>query len=137
MLSWELVDPVIVSVKKYEGERTAKQNDKIHPMCRDLANQVEWFGKKRSVEDWKDIMASSVKMANNKQLSPVPNNEGGIVVLGLHTSKMTAAEVRDLIEYMYYFGSERKVVWTDPKTQQYIEELERQRPSDEPPMSNI
>ena len=44
----------------------------------------------------------------------MPNLAGdGFVVLGQSTSKMTVAQMRDLIELIQAFGAERNVRWGD------------------------
>jgi len=48
----------------------------------------------------------------NKQRA-VPGIDGGFVVLGTKTSRMTKPEMADLIELMYAFGAERGVRFAD------------------------
>ena len=38
--------------------------------------------------------------------------DGGFVILGMHTSRMTKQELGDLIDIIYAFGAERGVKWT-------------------------
>jgi hypothetical protein len=45
--------------------------------------------------------------------------------LGEHTSRMSKAEMSELLELIYAFGAEHKVLWTDP---QY---LDRSQPQSE------
>lgn len=92
--------------------RTIDQNNKLWAMLTDLAEQAEWAGKKRSTHDWKDLMTAAVKVAAG--LEAVPGLEGGLMILGLHTSEMEVSEMADVITYMLKWGDEHGVVWSDP-----------------------
>jgi len=90
-----------------EPTRNLEQNAKLWACLSDVANQVEWYGRKLSPEDWKHLFSSSLK-----KLEVVPNLEGsGFVALGLSTSKMTKREMSDLIELIHAFGAERGVTF--------------------------
>ena len=99
-------------VKIEKPRRTLLQNDKIHAMCTDVARQVEWAGAKRNVEAWKDIFTAALRSATHG-LDVVPGINGGFVLLGMHTSAMTKAEVAELIELIAAFGAERGVQFHD------------------------
>jgi hypothetical protein len=86
--------------------RSLDQNALLWPLLTELSNQVEWYGNKLTPEEWKDLMTAGLK----KQKA-VPGIDGGFVVIGAHTSKMSKTEFRDLIELVYSFGSERGVTW--------------------------
>lgn len=92
--------------------RTLDQNSKLWAMLTDLSEQAEWAGKKRSTGDWKDLMTAAVKVAAG--LEAVPGLEGGLMILGLHTSDLDVAEMADVITYMLKWGDEHGVVWSDP-----------------------
>ena len=93
-----------------EPARTLDQNAKIWPMLHDLAQQVEWYGHKLTPEEWKDLMTAGLK----KQRA-VPGIDGGFVVIGAHTSKMSKSEFSDLVEMLYAFGAEHGVKWSEPE----------------------
>lgn len=78
-------------------------------MLNDISRQVDWYGKKLSPESWKHVFSSALK----KQ-EVVPGLDGGFVVLGQSTSKMTVSEMRDMQDLMSAFGDERDVQWTEP-----------------------
>ncbi len=90
--------------------RTTEQNARMWAMLADVSRQVEWYGKRLTSEDWKHVFTASLR-----KLAVVPNLDGtGFVALGLSTSRMTKAEMSDLIELMFAFGAERGVRWSDP-----------------------
>lgn len=92
--------------------RTLDQNNKLWAMLTDLSEQAAWAGKKRSTGDWKDLMTAAVKVAEG--LEAVPGLEGGLMILGLHTSDMDVAEMADVITYMLKWGDAHGVIWSDP-----------------------
>jgi hypothetical protein len=92
--------------------RTLDQNNKLWAMLTDLSEQAVWAGKPRSTGDWKDLMTAAVKVAEG--LEAVPGLEGGLMILGLHTSDMDVAEMADVITYMLKWGDEYGVIWSDP-----------------------
>lgn len=96
--------------------RTLDQNSKLWAMLTDLSEQAEWAGKPRSTHDWKDLMTAAVKVAAG--LEAVPGLEGGLMILGLHTSDMDVEEMADVITYMLKWGDEHGVVWSDPAERQ-------------------
>lgn len=90
--------------------RSTEQNARMWAMLADVSRQVEWYGKQLTSEDWKHVFTASLR-----KLAVVPNLDGtGFVALGLSTSRMTKAEMSDLIELMFAFGAERGVRWSDP-----------------------
>lgn len=86
--------------------RSLAQNRRLWAMLTDISEQVNWYGQKLTPDEWKDVMSAALK----KQ-KVVPGIDGGFVVLGLRTSKMTKAEMTELQELMAAFGAERGVVF--------------------------
>lgn len=91
-----------------EPNRTLDQNSKLWPMLEDVSSQVEWYGSRLTKEEWKDVFSASLK----KQKA-VPGIDGGFVVCGQSTSKMSKREFADLVELIYAFGAERGVKWSE------------------------
>lgn len=85
-------------------KRTNEQNAKMWALLSEVAEQVEWYGQKLTPDDWKVILTASLR----KQRA-VPGVDGGFVVLGDRTSKMSKEELSELIELIYAFGAERGV----------------------------
>ncbi len=92
-----------------EPTRNLDQNAKLWATLTDIAEQVDWYGKKLTPEDWKHLFTSSLR-----KLQVVPNLDGsGFVALGLSTSKMSVREMSDLIELAQAVGAERGVILKD------------------------
>ena len=77
-------------------------------MLNDVAAQVVWHGQNLSPESWKIIFSASLK-----RQQVVPGIDGGFVVLGMSTSKMTIAEMSELQELMMAFGVQHNVTFKD------------------------
>jgi len=110
--SWALNAPIGTSVEFRRHKRSLPQNKRLHAMCTDVARQVEWAGKKRDVEAWKDIFTAAYRSAKH-DLDVVPGINGGFVLLGMHTSQLSAAECTDVMEIIAAFGAEHGVEFTD------------------------
>jgi sulfite reductase beta subunit-like hemoprotein len=92
-----------------EPTRTLEQNARMWALLTDISEQVEWYGKRLTPEDWKHVFTASLR-----KLTVVPNLDGtGFVALGLSTSRMSKRELGDLMELIAAFGSERGVVWSE------------------------
>ena len=84
--------------------RSLEQNARLWAMLDEISKQVDWYGRKLTAEEWKHVFSASLKKHD-----VVPGLDGGFVVLGLSTSKMTKAEMCDLQTLMEAFGAERGV----------------------------
>lgn len=102
----EAPDGMVVEIK--EPTRNLEQNAKLWAMLSEVAQQVEWYGRKLSAEDWKHVFTASLAKQD-----VVPGIDGGFVVLGKSTSKMSKREFAELIELIYAFGAERGVKFTE------------------------
>ena len=97
----------VVEVRPFT--RTIEQNKILWAMLTDVSEQVNWHGNKLSNEDWKHIFSAALS-----QQRVVPNIDGnGFVVLGKSTSKMSVAEMSDMIELIQAFGAERGIKFND------------------------
>lgn len=103
---------VRVEVSELAPSRTVDQNSLLWAMLHDIAKQVPWpvdgTVQHLSAEEWKDILSSGLK----KHQRIAQGVDGGFVILGVRTSKMTVAEMIELIEFIQYFGAEKGVIWS-------------------------
>ncbi|EAY6005692.1 recombination protein NinB [Salmonella enterica] len=109
--------PIVVTIQ--ERNRSLDQNRKLWACLGDVSRQVEWHGQRLSPEDWKDIFTALWLKTKNLEQRSVPGIDGGVVLLGVRTSKMRKASMTELIEIMFWFGSERKVRWSDDSRREY------------------
>ena len=90
------------------GLRTAEQNKLMWAALGDLSKQVIWYERKLTPENWKDVLSAALVRADI-----VPGIDGGFVVLGQRTSKMTKEQFGELIDLIYAFGSNHGVNWSE------------------------
>lgn len=108
--------PVEVAVRRPVKKRSTDQNRLLWATLRDVSEQVVWYGKKLSSDDWKQIFTAGLK-----QQQAVPGIDGGFVMLGSSTSRMSKREFSDLVELIHAFGAEHQVAWSDPAVAAYEE----------------
>lgn len=104
------------------------QEEKYHAMFSDIAQQVTRHGQKLKSEHWKRLLVEAVVFilreeakAQNKP-DPFPNSglllpsiDGlRIVQVEVLTRNFTVSQAAQLIEYLYAFGAENDVKWTEP-----------------------
>lgn len=99
-----------MSIEVKDVNRSLEQNARMWAMLADMAKQVDWYGRKLSPEEWKHVFSASLKKQD-----VVPGLDGGFVVLGLSTSKMTVREMGELMELMEAFGAQKGVRFTCPE----------------------
>lgn len=109
-LPLDVVHTVTISERK--KSRSLEANAKLWAMLADISRQIEWHGRYLTSESWKDIFTAGLK----KQ-EVVPGLDNNFVVLGAHTSKMSVAEMAELIELITAFGCQRGIKWSDPQYQ--------------------
>jgi len=92
--------------------RSLAQNDMLWSILTDISRQVEFVvnGGLVSVapEEVKDILTAGLRRETRMAMGI----DGGMVLLGQSTSKMTVREMKDLIDLAYAFGNERGVEWS-------------------------
>lgn len=98
-----------VEIREYKSKRNNDQNAKMWAVLTDISEQVNWHGQKLTKEEWKDIITAALK-----RQKVVPGLDGGFVVLGASTSKMSIAEISEVIECAVAFGCQHQVKWRYP-----------------------
>ena len=92
-------DGMIITIK--EPTRSLEQNAKMWAMLHEVSLQVDWYGQKLTDHEWKDVFSAALK-----RQKVVPGLDGGFVVCGQSTSRMSKREMADMITLMHAFGSE-------------------------------
>jgi hypothetical protein len=95
-------DGHVVQIK--EPTRNREQNALLWSLLGQVSKQVIWHGNKLTSENWKDIFTASMK-----QQKVVPGLDGGFVVCGLSTSKMTKKDFAELCDLIFAFGAQQGV----------------------------
>lgn len=101
--------PVNAVVNIREARRSLDQNAKLWAMLSDVSH-ARPDGRRHTPDVWKALFMSacgySVQFETGLDGRPFP--------LGFASSKLTVAEMRDLIEFIYAYGAEHGVKWTEP-----------------------
>ena len=95
----------VLTVK--QATRSTEQNRRLWAMLNEISQQVEWYGHRLTPEEWKDVFSAAMK-----RTKVVPGLDGGFVVCGQSTSKMTKAEMSEMQTLMEAFGAEKGVRFT-------------------------
>ncbi len=112
---------VELALRRVSDLRSLSQNAKLWPMLEDVAGQQQlvidgalvWASK----EDWKDVFTAAL----NQHQRMAKGIDGGLVMLGMRTSKMRKKEFSDLIELIYAYGAEHGVQWSEQALKAYDE----------------
>lgn len=84
--------------------RTLDQNSALWLALTDIATQLTWHGQRYSPEDWKDYLMHALRRARW-----MPDEDGGMVPIGLRTSDLSKADFSDLLDLAFAFGARHGV----------------------------
>lgn len=101
---------VEISCKPLKKTRSLQANAAMWAALTDISRQVVWHGNRLSPEDWKEVISAGLR-----QQRAVPGIDGGFVVLGVRTSKMSIKEMANMIELAICFGEQNGVKFSAPK----------------------
>lgn len=99
--------------------RTLPQNDRMWAMLTDIVKQgKEIDGKKFTTEEWKAIFLEA--LGHEQRFLPSLDGKR-FVPIGTSSSSLGVEEMSDLIEFMFAWGVENNVRWSDPALRGYEE----------------
>jgi len=84
--------------------RNNLQNSLLWPWLTAISQGVVWYGQLLTNEEWKDVLTASLKRER-----VVPGINGGFVVLGQHTSKMSKKDFSELLELTIAFATQHGI----------------------------
>ena len=100
--------------------RNLEQNAKLHAMLGDIARQVEHYGQKYTTGIWKRLCIASWLRAEGEQPVLIQALDGmGIDIIFEKSSKLSVKRMASLIEWVYMYGAENSVVWTEKLPTEY------------------
>jgi hypothetical protein len=108
-------------VKISEPKKKRAQEEKYHAMIGDIAKHCTFMGRRWDEEDWKRLLVDAFAKAMRDAGTPlhhdgrvVPSLDGNRVVwLGIQTRYFRVAEAANFIEYLYCYGAEHGVEWSE------------------------
>ena len=119
--AWTWAKPLLLAGNRLQLEirpqtRSLESNARLHAMLSDVARQQTWAGQKLTTDQWKRLFVSSWLRARGDSVQVMPALDGnGIDVIYERTSKMSGAQVSELMEYISAWGAEHDVVFIEPE----------------------
>jgi hypothetical protein len=102
-------------VEVREPKRTDGQNDRFHAICSDIARSgFQWFGKKRTAQEWKVLLISGHAVATKEGAEIIPGLEGELVSIRESTALMSVRRGASLIEYAQSWAVNNGITLRDP-----------------------
>ena len=98
------------------------QEEKYHAMIGDIARHCTFMGEKRDADDWKRLLVDSFAKVMREAGTPL-HHDGRVipsldfqrvVQLGIQTKDFYVKEAAEFIEYLYSYGAENGVIWSEP-----------------------
>lgn len=102
--------PAMAVMTLRERTRSDEQNDKMWAMIEDI-RRAQPLGIRETKDGWKAL----IMHAAGHEVEFMQGLDGRPFPTGFRSSKLTVAQMRDLIEWMYAFGAEHGVVWSEPQ----------------------
>lgn len=97
--------------------RTLPQNDRFWAMLTDIVKQKkEIDGRTFTTEEWRSIFMEA--LGHEQRFLPSLDGKR-FVPLGQSSSSLTKEEMSDMIEFMFSWGAENEVRWSDPALRGY------------------
>jgi hypothetical protein len=101
--------------------KSREQEARYHAMFADVAKQIPFMGAMCDLETWKRLLVDAFARIKAAEGDPVqgvgaimPNLDGtGFVQLGVQTRRFSKKHASEFIEYLYAWGAENNVIWTE------------------------
>jgi len=108
--------PVVITLGR--EKRTNPQNDKVHPVIRDIARGMNHQLLGTNETQWRYFL-----LANFQGQSMIPSLDGTqiIVVPKGGTSDMLKPVMSEFIEYLYSVGADYNIAWSEPSLKAFEE----------------
>lgn len=98
------------SVVIAEPTRNLEQNALLWVLLQAFADQLQWpvngVMSKLSPEDWKDLLTAAYRRESQRVAMGI---DGGMVMLGMRTSKMGKGEFAEFVDFVHSVAADRGV----------------------------
>lgn len=118
---WEFCKPHLIAGRKLvltaqEEVRNGSQNALLHALLTEVAEHVEWAGRRRDVETWKRLLVAAWLRARGDSVEFLPALDGhGVDIVFRRTSRLTKAECAELIDFVQAWAADRGVHINEPE----------------------
>jgi hypothetical protein len=110
-MRWLTIAPEGTRIEFKKPRRSLPQNDRLWAMLTDIAQQKEHMGRHYTTDQWKVLMMH----ACGREVQFLPALDGSTFVpWGQSSSDLSKEEMTELIDFMFAWGAENGVVWSDP-----------------------
>jgi hypothetical protein len=108
-----------------EATKKRIQEEKYHAQIGDIARQTDYAGKRWDADDMKrilidefadDMRNAGTPLHNDGRLIPSENGRR-VIQLGIQSREFYVKEASQFIEFLFAWGADRSVEWTDPAMQ--------------------
>ncbi len=96
--------PLLARISVDHPARSKDQNAALWAALDDISEQLVWHGQTYSADDWKQFLTHALKRARW-----MPAEEGGMVPIGMSTSKLSHKDFGDLLHVVHEFGARHGV----------------------------
>jgi NinB protein len=121
VINWIKLAPIETRVEIKGPKRTLPQNDRMWAMLTDVATQKEHAGRKYKPDQWKVLFMH----ACGREVQFIPSLDNSTFIpWGQSSSDLSKQEMTDLIEFMFAWGAENGIVWSDPELVSLLEAAE-------------
>lgn len=114
-------------VKILPPSKTRDQEERYHAMIGDVTKQCTHLNRVFDAETWKRLLIDQFKRDTLKEpeccaeywrshsISVIPSLDGAaVVILGEQSRRFPKAVASAFVEWLYAYGAERDVKWSDP-----------------------
>ncbi len=118
-IDWCQKSPPETRIEFKKPKRTIPQNDRMWAMLTDVARQKQHAGRRYKPDQWKVLFMH----ACGREVQFVPSLDNSTFIpWSQSSSDLSKEEMTDLIEFMFAWGAENGIVWSDPKIRQQEEQ---------------
>ena len=102
-------DGFVVTVA--EPTRNGEQNALLHALIGEIAERIEWAGKRRDAETWKRLLVAAWCRVRGEHMEILPALDGhGVDIVPARTSALSKKECADLISFIEAWAAEHEVM---------------------------
>ena len=90
-------------------KRSGQQNNFLWSCLTDISQQLKWpvngVMQTLAPSEWKDVLTAGLR----KEQRIAAGIDGGFVLLGQRTSKMTVTQMKELLDFIQWFCADREI----------------------------
>lgn len=107
-----------VEVTVDRPKRSGLQNDKFHPMIRDISQHIDHPILGKNEDQWRYFLLA---LFQDQVMVPTFDNSKFVFVPAKSSSRLTVPEASEFIEFLYATGAEHGVPWSEPSLKAFAE----------------